>query len=181
MRMPIYAALIRGIGPGDSRKSNEKLRGVLEDLGFTNVRSVISSGNIIFESDETDAHKVEDMVEAAWPEALGFDATTIVRNQAQLQKVMDAGFFDGMTHAKGSYLLLTFLKKPAKPDFDIPYKPADKPYEIVGNKDNVLFTVTDNTAMKTTDLMGWLERQFGKEITSRTPLTIERIIKKMQA
>ena len=46
--------------------------------------------------------------------------------------------------------------------------------------DNALFTVTDNTVVKTTDLMTWLEKEFGKEITSRTWLTIHRILKKMQ-
>jgi hypothetical protein len=27
--------------------------------------------------------------------------------------------------------------------------------------------------------MTWLEKQFGKDITSRTPLTIQRILKRM--
>ena len=178
--MQTYAALIRGIGPGDPRKTNDKLRGVLESLGFSNVRSVISSGNIIFESSETDIVKLEDMIETAWPNMLGFEATTIVRSLRQLQQVLDTAFFDGITHGQGSYLLVTFFKRPAKPAFDIPYQPPGKPYKVVGCADNVLYTVTDNTALKTTELMVWLEKQFGKDITSRTPLTIRRIIKRME-
>lgn len=176
-----YAALIRGIGPGDPRKTNERLRGVLETLGLTNVRSVISSGNLIFESAETDIHKLEDMIETAWPQELGFEATAIVRSQAQLQKILQANYFDGMTHSNSSYLLVTFFKHPTKPAFEMPYQPASKPYVVKGYTDNVLFTVTDNTIIKTTDLMTWLEKQFGKEISSRTPLTIERIIKRMNS
>lgn len=176
-----YAALIRGIGPGDPQKTNQKLRGVLEGLGFTNVQSVISSGNIIFESAETNTQKLEDVIEAAWPKTLGFQATTIVRSHAQLEKILGANFFSGMKNSESSYLLLTFFKQPTKPDFDIPYQSAGKPYVIVGYSENVLFTVTDNTIMKTTDLMTWLEKQFSKDITSRTPLTIQRIVKKMEA
>lgn len=176
-----YVALVRGIGPGDPRKTNEKLRGVLEGLGFTGVQSVISSGNIIFESPEADVSKLERTVEAAWPKMLGFEATTIIRSLAQLQKILSTSFFDSMTHSEGSYLLLTFFKKPTKVEFQLPYQVPEKPYKIMGFSDNVLFTVTDNSINKTTDLMSWLEKQFGKEITSRTPLTIQRIVKKMES
>lgn len=179
--MTKYVALIRGIGPGDPQKTNEKLRGVLETLGLSDVKSVISSGNIIFESAEEDGNKLEEMIEAAWPKQLGFKATTIVRSRPQLQKILEADPFNGAQHSESSYLLVTFFKQPQKPDFDLPYQPPGKPYKIVGYTDNVLFSITDNTIMKTTDLMTWLEKQFSKDITSRTPLTIQRIIKKMDA
>jgi hypothetical protein len=43
-----------------------------------------------------------------------------------------------------------------------------------------LFTVTDNTQGKSVDLMAWLERRYTSNITSRTPLTLQKILKKMQ-
>lgn len=42
--MTTYVALLRGIVPLNPNMRNEKLRGVFEKLGFTNVRTVISSG-----------------------------------------------------------------------------------------------------------------------------------------
>lgn len=177
--MTKYAALIRGIGPGDPQKTNEKLRGVLESLGYSGTRSVISSGNIVFESAEKDVNQLEKAIEAAWPASLGFTATTVVRSQSQLQRILDADPFDGATHSKGSYLLVTFLKQPRDPSFNLPYQPPDKPYKIVGYDDGVVFSITDNSVIKTSDLMTWLEKQFGKDITSRTPLTLQRILNKM--
>ena len=177
--MTKYIALIRGIGPGDPRKTNDKLRGVLESLGLSKVQSVISSGNIIFESDEEDVNKLEKMIEEAWPKSLGFEASTIVRSQAQLQNIVDSDPFDGGQHSSSSYQLVTFFKRPNKPSFELPYQPEGKPYIVVGHADNVLFTVTDTTKIKTPDVMVWLEKQFGKDITSRTLLTIGRILKKM--
>ncbi|MET1033335.1 MAG: DUF1697 domain-containing protein [Candidatus Saccharimonadales bacterium] len=179
--MAKYIALIRGIGPGDPRKKNDKLRGVLESLGFSGIKSVVSSGNIIFESDETDVHILEDTIEAAWPELLGFNAATIVRSQSQLQEILDADPFDGTTHSESSYLLVTFFRRPQKPNFTPPYQPPNKSYTIIGYDDDTLFSITDNSAVKTTDLMTWLEKQFTKDITSRTPLTIQRILNKMKA
>jgi uncharacterized protein (DUF1697 family) len=177
--MAKYVALIRGIGPGDPQKTNKKLCGALETMGFSGVESVISSGNIIFESHERDVHKLEEIIEKAWPELLDFQATTIVRSHQQLQKILDADPFEGASHSESSYLLVTFLKRPQKPAFTLPFQPPGKPYKIVGYADGVLFTITDNTTIKTSDLMTWLEKQFGKDITSRTPLTIQRIIKRM--
>lgn len=179
--MPKYVALIRGIGPGDPRKTNEQLKGVLESLGFFNVMSVIASGNIVFQSDNTSTDELEAKIEAAWPKLLGFEATTLVRSQQQLQEIIDASYFEGFTHSNESYLLITLLKHPQKPNFDIPFQPPGKPYKIVGYAHGVLFTITNNTIIKTSDLMSWLEKQFGKDITSRTPLTIQRILRKMEA
>lgn len=177
--MTKYVALIRGIGPGDPRKTNKKLCEALETLGFADPTPVISSGNIIFESDERSAQKLEAIIEAGWPELLGFQATTIVKSQRQLQQLVDADPFEGAIHGKSSYLLVTFFKHPIKPDFNLPFRPEGKSYKLIGQTNNALFTITDNTVMKTTDLMAWLEKQFGKEATSRTPLTVQRILKRM--
>jgi hypothetical protein len=39
--------------------------------------------------------------------------------------------------------------------------------------------VIDLTSAKTPDLMRWLEKEFGKEITTRTYKTVQRILKKL--
>src|SRR3954464_9558314 len=116
-RMFKYAALIRGIGPGDPKKSNESLRSVFESLGFQNVRSVISSGNLIFESSERNTDKLERIIESAWTEQLGFEAPTIIRSQDQLQKILESDPFSGVTHSDTSYQLITFCKRPVKLQF----------------------------------------------------------------
>lgn len=176
-----YVALIRGIGPGDPQKTNQKLRSALDQLGYSNIQSVISSGNVIFESDEGDTAKLEATIEAGWKKFLGFEATTIVRSKDQLQRLLDKDPFDGAEHKESSYLLASFFKQPLKLNFALPCQPEGKPYTIVGYDDRVLFTITDNSIVKTSDLMTWIEKRYGKEGTSRTPLTIQRIIKRMEA
>jgi uncharacterized protein (DUF1697 family) len=44
---------------------NEKLRGVFEGLGLTNVKTVISSGNVLFESPREDVPALEAEIEDA--------------------------------------------------------------------------------------------------------------------
>jgi len=160
---------------------NEKLRGVFEGLSFQNVQSVISSGNILFESDETDTTALEEKAEKAFPSKLGFTCTTIIRSQNQLKELVKLDPFKSYTHGPTSYLLVTFFKYPTKTQFNIPHRPEGKPYKFIAATPKTLFSTTDNTVLTTTDLMGWLERRFGKQITSRTWLTVHRILKRMNS
>lgn len=176
--MTNYVALLRGIGPGNPNMRNDKLRGVFERLGFAKVQSVIASGNIVFASDRHDVSDIEAEIEQAIALDLGFTTTAIVRSQAQLQALATADPFAGMVHGPGSYLLVTFFQQPTEVPFELPYEVPDKTYQLLAVVDNALFTTTDNTVVKTTDLMTWLEKQFGKQISSRTWKTVGRILAK---
>jgi uncharacterized protein (DUF1697 family) len=174
--MTTYVALIRGIGPGDPRKSNESLRGVLEELGFADVRSVISSGNVIFTSDSADADELGDRIEAAWPRLRGFEALTVVRSAEQVAHLLDQRPFGEAPHGPDSYQLVTFFKQPLAAAPEPPQQPG---VEVVGIVDGALCTVHDTTRTGGPEVMKWLDQTYRKQTTSRTPLTLERILKKM--
>lgn len=176
--MAKYVALLRGIAPVGVNMQNEKLRGVLEGLGFAGVQSVLSSGNIVFEAGRPDVAAWQTELEAAWPRQLGFESTTIIRSQAQLEKLLAANPFGGVAHGPHTYLLVTFFKHKPKLGFEIPFHPAGKTFRFVHFQDKTLCSITETTS-SSNDPGGWIERQYGKEITSRTPLTVERIVKKM--
>lgn len=169
-----YVALLRGIGPSNPSMHGSKLAGVLEDLGFTNVHPVISSGNVIFESDSGNISELEKTIQAAWPKKLGFNSMTIVRSQPQLEALVAKDPFKGAEHSRKSYLLVTFFKNPPEDLSGL----SGNYYGDIGV--NALCSVIDTTASKTPDFMGMLERRFSKDITSRTWLTIQRILTKME-
>ncbi len=177
--MTRYVALLRGIAPLNPNMRNDKLRSVFEKLGFENVKTVISSGNVIFESPSRSTRKLEESIEKALPEELGFKSTTILRSQGQIQKLVDQNPFQGMAHSQKSSLNVTFLKKKMRPDIKFPYKIDNRDYELLGMYDGAICSVIDLTSAKTPDLMLWLEKKFGKEITTRTWKTVERILKAM--
>lgn len=177
--MTKYVALLRGIGPGKRNMQNDKLRGVFEQLGFTNVQSVISSGNIIFESDSTDMGEMEKQIEEAWPAMLEFTSTTIIRSQQQIQKLVESTPFNDLEHSNKTFLMVTFFKKPQELPFKLPHHPDNKAYYFTSGDSTELCSVTDNTIVKTSDIMAFIEKQFGKDITSRSYLTVQRILKKM--
>jgi uncharacterized protein (DUF1697 family) len=170
---------VRGIAPANPNMRNNKLRGVFEKLGFENVKTVISSGNVIFESPSRSIRKLEESIEIALPEELGFKSTTILRSQGQIQKLVDTNPFQGMEHSQISSLNVTFLKKKRRTGIKFPYKIDDRDYELLGMYDGAICSVIDLTSSRTPDLMVWLEKKFGKEITTRTWKTVEKILKAM--
>jgi uncharacterized protein (DUF1697 family) len=168
--MTKYVALLRGIGPNNPNMRGAKLKSVIEDLGFSNVQTVISSGNVLFESDSKDIPEMESIIERAWPIKLGFTSTTIIRSQDQLQALSSQEPYKDSLHTKESYLLVTFFKN----------RPADTPTNFYNNMGvNALCNIIDTTILRMPDFMPKLEKQFGKTITSRTWNTVQRILKKM--
>jgi len=177
--MTKYVALLRGIAPTNPNMRNDKLRGVFEKLGFANVTTVISSGNVVFESPSRSVRKLEDRIEEALPKELRFKSTTIIRSQKQLQQLVDKNPFKSLEHSPKSSLNVTFLKKKRKIDIKFPYEIDNRDYTLVGMYDGAICSVIDLTSAKTPNLMLWLEKQFGKEITTRTWKTVERILTTM--
>jgi uncharacterized protein (DUF1697 family) len=178
--MSKYVALLRGIGPSNPAMHQKKLCGVLENLGFKNVQAVISSGNVLFESDSQDVRSLEDVITEAWPQRLGFTSNTIVRSLDELEEIVAKDAFASYEHGPKTYLLVTFFKEPPKISFSLPYQPPGKGYTLLALHGKTLFSVIDTTRPKAPDLMAWLERQFGKEITSRTWKTVLRILYRMK-
>lgn len=178
--MTRYVALLRGIAPTNPNMRNDKLRGVFEKLGFASVQTVISSGNVIFESPSRSARKLEETIEKALPEELGFSSTTILRSHGQIRRLVERNPFEGMEHSQKTSLNVTFLKKKRNIDLKFPYHFDNRDYSLLGMYDGAICSVIDLTSSRTPDLMAWLEKQFGREITTRSWKTVERILKAME-
>ena len=179
--MASYVALMRGIGPMNPNMRNEKFVGVLKDLGFENVRAVISTGNVLFETPSRAVKALETQIEEAWPKKLGFKSTTIIRSKNQLQALVDSDPFKGVAHSRNTNLNVTFLKARSKKKLSVPFQPEGRDYSIVAMDESTICSIIDLTSTKTPDLMSWLDKEFGKEITTRTFKTVERILKKFDA
>jgi uncharacterized protein (DUF1697 family) len=177
--MTKYVALRRGITPLNPNMRNDKLRDLFEELGFTNVKTVISSGNVIFETPRKDLKKLEEMIESAILAQLGYTSTTIIRSGEQLQILMEAKPFDEREHTKQTNLTVTFLKNKPPTELNALRDTKHEGYEILGMHDKAVYSVLDLTSAKTPQLMSWLERQLGKEITTRTWNTVQKILKSL--
>lgn len=161
--------------------TSEKFRFFFEGLGFTGVQVVLASGNIIFKSSTNDEEALTKRIEKALPQKLGFSRSVIIRRESELQDLIDLDPFKGFEqdHNKTTYLLFTFFRHAPTVSLKLPYTPENKPYTLLGSIDNAVYGSVDLTSSKTPDYMKWLEKQFGKDITSRTPKTIRLILSRM--
>jgi uncharacterized protein (DUF1697 family) len=87
--MSAYAALLRGINVGAQHRMNmAELRQALEEAGFSNVRTYIQSGNVLFESDGEETELREKMEQAIY-ERFGFPSPVTLRTSRELQAIVD--------------------------------------------------------------------------------------------
>jgi uncharacterized protein (DUF1697 family) len=179
--MTKYVAMLRGIGPGNPNMTKEAFTSFFEGLGFTGVQVVLASGNVIFENPSTDAIALTERIEKSLPEKLGFSRSVILRSEAELQHLIDQDPFAGIEHHhnKEAYLLITFFRNTPGTVPELPYSPEGKRFTLLGQIDASLYGSVDLTGTKTPNYMAWLEKQFGKDITSRTPKTIRLILTRM--
>ncbi|WP_405626830.1 DUF1697 domain-containing protein [Streptomyces sp. NBC_00016] len=86
-----YAALLRGINVGGSRKvPMAELRTLLEGLGLDDVRTYLQSGQAVFSSAHGDEERLAAELTAAIEKHFGFAVGVIVRDHAYLEAVADA-------------------------------------------------------------------------------------------
>ncbi|MEW2529816.1 DUF1697 domain-containing protein [Streptomyces sp. NPDC047071] len=112
MATKIYAALLRGVNVGGSRKvPMARLRALLEGLGLTGVRTYLQSGNAVFAADHGDEDVLAAELAAALEQEFGFGVDLLVRDHAYLRAVVDACPFPA-ADLEGKQLHVTYFSGP---------------------------------------------------------------------
>src|SRR6187551_1759789 len=78
-----YVALLRGINVGGHRMiRKDELQAIFEGCGFSDVKTVLASGNVVFSSDLVDEAVLQERIETALHDALGYTVNVMVRTTA---------------------------------------------------------------------------------------------------
>jgi uncharacterized protein (DUF1697 family) len=89
MSLTRQIALLRGINVGRAKRvAMADLRKLLGDLGFTGVRTLLNSGNVVFDCSARQAAQSATRIEEAMVLKLGVAARVIVLDAAQLDEVV---------------------------------------------------------------------------------------------
>ena len=87
--MQTWIALLRGINVGKAKRvPMAELRGLLEGLGYTNVATLLNSGNAVFRAQGRSAASVAAAVEAAIAKRFGFEVPVVIRTAAELKAIV---------------------------------------------------------------------------------------------
>jgi uncharacterized protein (DUF1697 family) len=111
-----YAALLRGINVGGSRKvPMADLRTLLTDLGHDDVRTHLQSGQAVFSCGHGGEESLAAEIAQAVEERFGFGVDVIVRDHAYLKAVADACPFPA-ADLEPKQLHVTYFSAPVTPD-----------------------------------------------------------------
>ncbi len=115
--MAVLIALLRAVNvAGRNRVGMVDLRAMLDDLGFTDVRSLLQSGNLVFSAQRPNTTaRIESLLEHAARKRLGVDAEFLVRTAAELRAVIAANPFPQEAETDPAHLVVTFLKEAPSP------------------------------------------------------------------
>ncbi|MEQ8762575.1 MAG: DUF1697 domain-containing protein [Planctomycetota bacterium] len=85
-----YVALIRGINVGKARRvAMADLRGMLEDLGYESPRTILNSGNVVFDAPKGMPKPAAKLLEGEMEERLGVAAAYTVLSEKELGTILE--------------------------------------------------------------------------------------------
>lgn len=87
--MPRYVALFRGINVGKAKRiAMSDLRTLLDNLGYTDIRTLLNSGNAVFTGPAAAARTHAARIRGAVAQKLGVDALVIVKSARDIAAVV---------------------------------------------------------------------------------------------
>lgn len=151
-----------------------ELRKAFEAAGFTDVKTVISSGNVVFKARRASESSLQRTAEAAMEERLGQAFLTIVRPIDALRDMLASDPYRAFRLSPSAKRIVTFLR-------DEPGSKLTLPLELEGAR--LLFLTGKELfsayvpSPKGAVFMSLIEKTFGKELTTRTWDTVARVVR----
>jgi uncharacterized protein (DUF1697 family) len=173
-----YVAFLRGVNVGGKNlMAMAALKACLEKAGLANVRTVIQSGNVIFESGEKSAATLTKRIESAVAK-LGIESRIVVLSLAELKTVVaDApAAWKRRTDLRRNIALLRHAVTAARVLRDVEVKPG---VDSVSAGKGVLYLSTVMRDLGKSALPKLVGKPVYREMTIRTYGTCQKILAMM--
>ena len=169
-----YVAFLLGINVGKRTIKMADLKRLMETLGYERVRTILASGNVIFEAGSVKPDTIGKKMEVALENEFGFKVGVIVRPTGEVERMLKAKPFKNIVVTPSVRRYVTFLsEKPAS--LAVPASPSHA-YRVLKVAVGEVYSVLDlSKAATTPDVMKLLGTAYGKKITTRNWNTIEKI------
>jgi uncharacterized protein (DUF1697 family) len=167
--MPRYVAFLRGVSPLNAKMP--ALKRCFEQAGFTNVKTVLSSGNVVFDARASKEAALQRKAEAAMQAVLGRSFLTFVRSVDMLQTMSGADPYAGFELPPGAKRVVTFLREPHDLVIHTPIGREEARILRADNREVFSACVPGPCGSA---FMVLLEKTFGAAITTRTWDTVRK-------
>lgn len=167
--MTRYAAFLRGVNPMNAKMP--ELKACLEAAGFTGVRTLLSSGNVVFDARPASIASLQRRVEAAMRNGLGHAFLTLVRPVEDLVRLIDEDPFRGFPFPTGAKRMVTFLRAPRR---EKPGEPLEMHgSRVLAERESEVFSLY-MPGRRGSAFLARLEKALGKDVTTRTWDTVRK-------
>lgn len=151
--------------------SMPKLKRCFQGAGFTNVKTVLASGNVVFDSTLRSDAAVERKAEQAMERDLDRTFFPIVRSVVALKAMLADDPFGGHDVPAEAKRVVTFMRDERPPKAGLPH--AADGASVLCQKGREVFTAYVRTE-KGPVFMALIEKAFGKDVTTRTWATVTK-------
>lgn len=166
--MTRYAAFLRGVMPMNCKMP--ALKQAFEKAGFTDVKTLLSSGNVVFSAPTASAAALQTKCELAMVKHLGRTFLTIVRPVDELRALLATDPYQGKVDPAAKRLVTFLREKPAR-KLKLPVEVDGA--RIVAMKGSEVFSAY-LPSPKGPVFMSLIEKTCGKDQTTRTWLTVQK-------
>jgi uncharacterized protein (DUF1697 family) len=148
-----------------------ELKRCFEGAGFTDVKTVLASGNVVFNARAAADEALARKAEAAMTKGLDRCFMTIVRSTASLQALLAADPYASFRVTPKDKRIVTFLRKPQRGQLSLPIElDGARILAVTGAEVFSVYAPTPRGPV----FMTLLEKTFGKEVTTRTWDTVRK-------
>ncbi|AKC85515.1 DUF1697 domain-containing protein [Pseudoxanthomonas suwonensis] len=169
--MSRYVAFLRGVSPMNARMA--ELKACFEKAGFTGVRTVLSSGNVVFTAAAAPESGLAGTIESAMARHLPRSFPVIVRSAGHLRALVESDPYAGFRIPPQAKRVVTFLGKPCREQPPLPIEQDGARILAVTGED--VFTAYVPSADGPV-FMALIEKTFGKNVTTRTWDTVRKCV-----
>jgi uncharacterized protein (DUF1697 family) len=148
-----------------------ELKRCFESAGFTNVRTVLSSGNVVFDAPSASDASLERKAEASMREVLGRTFYTIVRPADALRNLLATDPYAAFAIPPNAKRVVSFLRQSTDAKLVLPLKSdGAQVLSVVGREVFTAYVPSEKGPV----FMTLIEKAFGADITTRTWETVRK-------
>ncbi|NWJ48156.1 MAG: DUF1697 domain-containing protein [Chloroflexi bacterium] len=108
--MGTFLSLFRAINVGgNAQVKMAALKELHEVLGFTNVTTYLQTGNVVFDSEETNPHQLAERIANEFEKRFGFRTEVMIRTQAELKETFHNNPFHNQPEKETKWIVAMFL------------------------------------------------------------------------
>ncbi len=173
--MQTYVAFLRGINVGGKHKvPMADLRSLLEKQGYRKVKTVLNSGNVVFEAEPLNLAEAALHIGNLLLESFGFPVPVRIFEGEQIKTIAAALPEEDIDQKAGVQYYFTFIHASAD-EASIAKLNQDDFFRIIATLEQVVISRVDTNLGKSPDAMAKLEKVYGKSITTRNWNTLNKI------